>query len=106
MDMMAIGLSWWDKAGVIAGIVTSVLFLLVLGAQIAATSAARKAADAATEAANAARASSYEAQRANDLTAEESSVRLRPWIGIGSLTPSRVFDGAGQILARADPDGR
>ena len=33
-------------------------------------------------------------------------MRLRPWISIGSLTLSRVFDGAGQIVARADPDGR
>ena len=50
----AIDVSVWVKAGVIAGIVTSALFLLVLCAQIVATLSTRKAAIASTTAADAA----------------------------------------------------
>ena len=65
--------SSWDKALVVASIVTAFLFVLVLGVQVLATGAARKAAEAAKQAAGAASASADEARRSNDMALQEQS---------------------------------
>ena len=88
----------WEKAAVIANIVTAILFLAVLGGQIWSTVLTRKAVKAAMESAEA-------AHRSSQLSAEAMSNQLRPWIGIGSINIDHVESPSGQILATKNAQG-
>ena len=95
METMQIVVSSWDKALVVASIVTSSLFVLVLVFQVLATGAARKAAEAA-------RAAVDEARRSNDMALQEQSARIRPWLAIGFPVLSHVTDESGTLIADRD----
>ena len=104
METMQIVVSSWDKALVVASIVTSSLFVLVLVFQVLATGAARKAAEAAKQAAEAATASADEAKRSNDRAQQEQSMRIRPWVGFGFPYLDHVTDEVGALIVARDPE--
>ena len=88
----------WEKIAVISSIVTAGLFVLVLGFQIWSAFLTRKAVKAATD-------SAAFAERANARADEEVAIRLRPWIGIGSINIDHVQSTAGNYLATKNPAG-
>lgn len=85
--------SSWTDPGVIVGVITAVLFLSVLVAQVLATRATSRSADAATKSAQASIDSANAAQQANTMAAAEMDIRLRATIGIGMpvLRPESIW---------------
>ncbi len=86
-----------EEWSVVISVVTASLFLTVLGFQIWATFLSRKTAQAAKE-------SSLEARKANEMLSEEMSLRIRPWLSARHPDISGIEDSDGHRLASKNPD--